>query len=913
MFKKTCLVSAITLFFLCSQSAFAVFSDVASNNPDYEAINYLQENGIIEGYPDQTFRPEQPVNRAEAIKIILLGSKIFVPEMQEQEIFPDVIYGTWYAKYVLKAKNLGIVNGDSDTGMFRPGDTVNLAEALKILLNTNGIETNAPDDNPYPDVANDSWFAPYFAYAESINLLDQTSEENVNPSTPIDRGMLAELMYRLAMKPKGYQEGKASYYGEDFHGETTASGEVFDASAFTAAHRTQPFGTWLEVTNLENNLSVKVRVNDRGPYSGDRIIDLSKAAFEAIASLSRGVINVSVIPTSAPASESNTSEALDANILNSTVCADKKNLRFLSKTVYENIVLDAEIPNELVAGEVLHISGKSLKSNPVVSVFLSDSEGAQHSFSANTQNGLFDIDVFFPSDGKFKLGILPGESGSSVVQDITVLKRQCIQENSDNSLPSPAGLKADMSDGETVLSWDNKGYQFVKLTFSQGSVSKTYFLKNSEKLIPYYPDFKDFSEGQVNLSIQGANVSSKSILEPSSIIWSAPASTDFNAVMHYEYVLNKDEAELLSSPDTIAKGTTFSITVKPLASIQSEGAVILPAGDVQNTSLKSDDQKPILNSNGVEIFPPSDSELTLEYKPLADGIYFAEINNADGLAALNIPLYPEDQFPLLPNPVELSSQTPVSLGTDLTALRTKMLSLINIDRKAHGKSLLSLDSQLNSLAQYRSDDMAENNYFSHWDENGMSANDIRKNYAITQVVAENIAKDLTLELAEYGLMRSAMHRMNILSADWSRVGVGISKLSDGSYIFVQIFSGDPINMSDTAELRQTILSAINKNRSTVLALSDNLNTLAQNWSDKMVSQDFFDFTSPDKTALVDTVRNAGVKEAMGTYILGNTSFQSAVDQVTENTQIRESQWKKIGIGIKQDSLGIIKITLIYTE
>jgi uncharacterized protein YkwD len=242
-----------------------------------------------------------------------------------------------------------------------------------------------------------------------------------------------------------------------------------------------------------------------------------------------------------------------------------------------------------------------------------------------------------------------------------------------------------------------------------------------------------------------------------------------------------------------------------------------------------------------------------------------------------------------------------------------MLNLINADRKAHGKSSVILDSQLNSLAQFRSDDMAENNYFSHWDEDGMNANDLRKNYAITQVVAENIAKDLTLELAEYGLMRSAMHRMNILSDDWTRVGIGITKFSDGSYVFDQIFSANPINMSDTTELRQTILSAINENRDTYLVFYDNLNTLAQNWSDKMVSQDFFDFTAPDDTSLVETVRDAGINAGMGTYIVGNTSLQSAIDQISANTQISESQWKKIGVGIKQDSLGIIKITLIYTE
>ncbi|MBZ0202274.1 MAG: septal ring lytic transglycosylase RlpA family protein [Ignavibacteria bacterium] len=76
--------------------------------------------------------------------------------------------------------------------------------------------------------------------------------------------------------------GEASWYGPGFHGRKTANGERFDTYEFTAAHKTLPFGTLLKVTNLENNLTTVVRVNDRGPYIRGRIIDLSKASKEAI-------------------------------------------------------------------------------------------------------------------------------------------------------------------------------------------------------------------------------------------------------------------------------------------------------------------------------------------------------------------------------------------------------------------------------------------------------------------------------------------------------------------------------------------------------------------------------------------------------------------------------------------------------
>ncbi|TMP73129.1 septal ring lytic transglycosylase RlpA family lipoprotein [Pseudoalteromonas sp. S1609] len=90
------------------------------------------------------------------------------------------------------------------------------------------------------------------------------------------------------------EQGKASFYADKYHGRTTASGERFSQQAATAAHLKLPFGTRVKVTNIANNKSVVVRINDRGPYIQGRIIDLSKAMFEKIADSSAGVIDVSV-------------------------------------------------------------------------------------------------------------------------------------------------------------------------------------------------------------------------------------------------------------------------------------------------------------------------------------------------------------------------------------------------------------------------------------------------------------------------------------------------------------------------------------------------------------------------------------------------------------------------------------------
>ena len=111
--------------------------------------------------------------------------------------------------------------------------------------------------------------------------------------------VLTALLGALLLLPLGAEElltaeTYASYYGEAFNGRPTSSGEIFDMNAYTAAHKTLPFGTFLEVTNLENGKKVVVRVNDRGPFVANREIDLSKAAAESLGMISRGVTRVSI-------------------------------------------------------------------------------------------------------------------------------------------------------------------------------------------------------------------------------------------------------------------------------------------------------------------------------------------------------------------------------------------------------------------------------------------------------------------------------------------------------------------------------------------------------------------------------------------------------------------------------------------
>ncbi|NCI48558.1 septal ring lytic transglycosylase RlpA family protein [Sediminibacterium roseum] len=107
--------------------------------------------------------------------------------------------------------------------------------------------------------------------------------------------MLAISCHRKSIPGgSGTETGMASYYAETYNGKKTANGEIYQSNKLTAAHKKLPFGTKVKVTNLANGKTVKVRINDRGPFVPGRIIDLTRAAAKKIDMVGAGVVKVKI-------------------------------------------------------------------------------------------------------------------------------------------------------------------------------------------------------------------------------------------------------------------------------------------------------------------------------------------------------------------------------------------------------------------------------------------------------------------------------------------------------------------------------------------------------------------------------------------------------------------------------------------
>ncbi len=162
------------------------------------AIQYLYDKGIVEGYPDGTFKPDNNLTRAELMKILVLGAGYDPDANQYNNCFPDV-GDEWFARYICFAKEQGWVEGYED-GTFKPGNNVLKVEAIKMLLEIFNVRLSYLPESPFEDVGLDQWYSTYVITAAELNLLEETGL--YNPGDFITRGGVSENIYRLILGEK---------------------------------------------------------------------------------------------------------------------------------------------------------------------------------------------------------------------------------------------------------------------------------------------------------------------------------------------------------------------------------------------------------------------------------------------------------------------------------------------------------------------------------------------------------------------------------------------------------------------------------------------------------------------------------------------------------------------------------------
>jgi len=183
-----------------------IFSDVSEENPFYPAVSFLKKQEIMSGYPDGTAQLDKPISRVEVLKLIFNGVDQSLEEGLDVK-FSDTSKHAWYSDYLATGYAQGIVEGYPD-GTFKPSQSVSRVEFLKMLLiaadRSGTMDVNIDPvvtDLPFRDTDSLAWYAPYLQVMSKNNLFPNL-ESNFHPSAPVTRGEVAEVIYRLIVSQK---------------------------------------------------------------------------------------------------------------------------------------------------------------------------------------------------------------------------------------------------------------------------------------------------------------------------------------------------------------------------------------------------------------------------------------------------------------------------------------------------------------------------------------------------------------------------------------------------------------------------------------------------------------------------------------------------------------------------------------
>lgn len=183
------------------ESRCAGYSDVSIYSPFCKAIKLMSTKKIFEGYPDGTFRPYEPINRAETAKVVVLalGYEVNLNGFFGKQ-YSDTLANAWYAPYLEVARKFNIATGYPD-GTFRPSYTINRVELLRVFLEANHMNLTTCGEQPYEDTPINTdtlWYIKYACYAKSNNLMGNGSK--LFPADAMTRGDVANLFYQFEIR-----------------------------------------------------------------------------------------------------------------------------------------------------------------------------------------------------------------------------------------------------------------------------------------------------------------------------------------------------------------------------------------------------------------------------------------------------------------------------------------------------------------------------------------------------------------------------------------------------------------------------------------------------------------------------------------------------------------------------------------
>lgn len=559
---------------------------------------------------------------------------------------------------------------------------------------------------------------------------------------------------------------------------------------------------------------------------------------------------------------------------------------------FKNVILSAPLPNTFYLNEVYFVEGNLINTNAdeVLAFLCRKGQSCDDSinFIKETKENHFKIPLHFKETGNFSLGIIPGRSGESIVAAISVLPGPPTEPYGGFA---PTSISTSYNNGETTFNWNGDG-TLTRLVIFQENLRRDYIFRQIVKSFsPETSDFADFKKGQASFFVKQNLTQSKTETVNLTI-------KDFRKI-------EAEKIQINALPEVVQNLGHFIFEGKSLSIISKKAALTLPNGQVKEIIFAENDLQP-------------NTDFKIETDLDSYGTYIFEINDPEGGAIINAPVYVGQDIPLLPdffalNPAKLD-KTPLA---DLNQARQKLLELINSDRAKHSLNSVSLSNELNQIAQSHSDNMVKLNFFGHTDPFGKNPDDRRKAAKFPAPIKENLAKSATLELAQAGLMRSPIHRIVIIDPLLTQVGLGITKNAEGYIFATQNFSGHVLTKADLPALEQELFNKLNDKRLSnglpILTSNSILTSVAAVWAQRMADENFFDDIAPSGDTLVKMVRDQGIKSALQMHIVNTNEKNKLAEELLKQAGATDSNNKSAGVGLGLNEIGELFMVVIYMQ
>ncbi|MFH1533927.1 MAG: S-layer homology domain-containing protein [Nitrospirota bacterium] len=786
--------------------------------------------------------------------------------------FSDLFKNNKNYEAIIFLEGSNILVGYSD-GTFRPNNEVNRAEFLKITLEGSKIPLDKNDISlPFPDTQNDEWYRPYIQKAYDSGWIVGFNDGTFKPDQTITKAEALKILgevqqWQLNENPQSspfqdidLNEWYAAYvvYAND-HDYLEENGELFEPqNLMTRANISEVLYRTITVENEEAEVDIEEEVEiEEKPAATPVTFEKTPVAFKEI--------------------------PID---------------------FFDNITLSTPLPNTFYKNETYVIEGQINSDNyDTISIFLDNDMYTDLDyllFTGEVTNGQFEIPVHFRETENYTIGIIPGTNGNTKIEEISVLTSLPSPSDTDSPTGSIENLSISYENKTTSLKFNAPSDSLKIFTFKQENDSVEFISRQNRDNLPlYYPAFEDFSEGNVTYLGQLNNTSSASTPEKS-----------FEAVEHTYDQIDEDKISA-TIPDTLPKFQDISINGTTKTDTLLEGFVIKPDGLVESVMLETSSETS--NYFGSEIIV-SGNNFEFDYVETTKGRYIIEIIDNYGVPIVNHPVYIGSIIPLIPDYFDLNERAFFSGILDLDALRKDLLNEINDNRSVYGYSEIKLNSELNTLAQNHSEDMAENDFFGHINLENQTPDDRRLEDGINMPVSENIAKDVSVIFAHLGLMRSGSHRENILNPDWHLVGLGIAQ-SNGYIYVTEEFSAGEITASDLTKYKNSLIDEVNDQRESnglsALTYQNSIESVCTDLNNKTISENII-LTTEDLSTALELHDIAGTSQYTSrTYNIWSVILSSILKD--EESSILDESWVNIGVDIQLDETGMIHVSFILNK